>query len=118
MKRLAVSVVWLSLLAGGAAGQYPTIVGSWYEPRYGVADCQSHNGLHIEPMSLLNGETVCHFSDVVRDGWEVTWTGQCGFSGEWIDNITVTAVEDAGMLVLRFGDGEPTDGFRRCPAGP
>lgn len=105
------------LLASSAhASQYPTIVGSWYQQQYGPTDCQSHVGLHIKPMSLLNDETVCEFDDVSRSGWKVTWHGTCGFSGDFEDNVKVTAIENSGVLSIQFNDGAVAGGFMRCPA--
>lgn len=104
----------VSLPAGAA--QYPTIVGSWYDPVEGVGDCSTYWGMHIEPLGLLSGETRCDFDTVRRDGWQVTWTGQCMFSGSLPEKLTVIAVERRGTLFMDFGGhGDWGSGLKRCP---
>jgi len=115
--RLQLLMTSMLLAALPAAGtEYPTIVGSWYDPAYGVQDCKTHWGMHIEPMGLLSGETRCDFDTVRRDGWKVTWTGQCMFGGAAPERVSVVAVETAGTLNMNFGSGDWGAGLKRCPA--
>lgn len=97
------------------AQQYPTIIGSWFEEEHGVGDCTSHWGVKIEPMSLQAGETMCEFRSVKREGWTVTWQGDCFESGETLPNMKVTATEKNGRLTLSFSEGGIIQGLRRCP---
>ncbi|HEV7345583.1 MAG TPA: hypothetical protein VGN60_08125 [Devosia sp.] len=98
-----------------SATEYPTIVGSWYDPHHGVADCQSHWGMHIEPMGLLSGETRCDFVSVKRDGWKVTWTGQCMFGGADPERVSVIAIETDGILHMDFGGATGAQASRVAP---
>jgi len=106
----------LGAVSSAAATEYPTIVGSWYDPDYGVADCKTHWGVHIEPMSYLSGETRCDFDSVARDGWKVTWTGQCMFGGAEPEPVSVIAIETDGILNMNFGDDDWGPDLHRCPA--
>lgn len=118
MKSIALLTLSVAALAAPAsAAQYPTIVGSWYEPVHGVADCTSHWGTHIKPMSLISSETFCAFDSVKRDGWVVTWTGECRGEGGIADGISVVAIETAGTLDLHWNGNDVTRGLKRCPAG-
>jgi hypothetical protein len=104
------------LATGGAtAQQYPTIVGDWYEPEYGPSDCGQHFGINIQPMAMKYFDDVCQFDDVRRDGWKVTWTGQCTAGAEWQRNMTVVAVETEGRLRIDWSDGSNLPDLRRCP---
>jgi hypothetical protein len=96
------------------AGPYPTIVGSWYAPGQ-QADCTTYWGVHIEPMGILNGEMRCDFNSVRRDGWKVTWTGQCLSTAGDARNISVVALETNGTLDISFSNGGVISDLKRCP---
>jgi len=115
--RLLLASLAIVLATGGAvAQQYPTIVGDWYEPAYGPADCGQHFGISIQPMAMKYFDDICQFDSVSRDGWQVTWKGQCTAGAEWQNNLTVIATETAGVLRIDWSDGSRIDDLRRCPS--
>jgi hypothetical protein len=108
----------VALLAVPALAQsYPTIVGSWYDPVHGLDDCTSHWGTHIKAMSVLSSESICTFDSVRRDGWKVTWVGECREGGDFHPNTTVTAIETNGTLDMYWNGNPAQTGLKRCPAG-
>ena len=117
MKRIFyIAITTFSSLISPALGQqYPTIVGDWYDPRYGQSDCGVHFGISIQPMGMKVFDEVCSFDTVRRDGWKVTWTGQCTSRGEWSNKISVIAVETRGRLRVDWPDGTYLSDLRRCP---
>lgn len=110
----------VALLAAPALAQsYPTIVGRWYSPPEeggSPQDCDTHWGWTIEPMALGNAMVQCRFTGVARDGWEVTWQGQCSMEGQDIAGSKVVATETRGNLLVEFGDGSYVGPLKRCPA--
>lgn len=117
MKLFASTILLCGLACVSAnATEYPTIVGSWYDPAQGVADCSTYWAMHIQPMGLTSGETRCDFDSVRRDGWKVSWTGQCMFGGAEPEKVSVIAIETNGILNMDFGGGDWSADLKRCPA--
>lgn len=100
-----------------AQQSYPTIVGRWYSPPQeggSPADCANQWAWTIKPMALGNAMVQCHFKDVARDGWEVTWHGSCSMEGQDMAGDRVVATETNGSLKVVFGDGSWVGPLKRC----
>lgn len=105
---------FLVLLATPALAQQPrSIVGKWHFPGQG---CGADDGtITIGPMSLQGEDVLCKFTSVKRDGNRVTWKGSCDSSGEGSSEETVTAIETAKGLTIRYHPGgNVLEGLQRC----
>lgn len=114
---LTLGTVALLIAPTVAQQSYPTIVGRWYSPSQeggSPEDCDNQWGWTIKPMALGNAMVQCQFTDVARDGWEVTWRGSCSMEGQDIDGNTIVATETNGSLKVVFGDGSWVGPLQRC----
>lgn len=115
MKPVIILTVALAAVLPAHAHPYPTIVGEWYAEEIGPQDCGGPHSVHIAAMRYVEEAMICRFTDVIRDGWRVTWTGSCSDgSSAWPMRLVATEAE--GRLTLSFNGTPGWSALRRCTA--
>jgi hypothetical protein len=109
---LAILVAGAMSVGPSVAQTYPTIVGHWH-PEDTPQDCGTPFEVQITPMGYAEETLMCEFDDVRRDGWQVTWNGNC-HDGSSRRPMKLVALEDNGRLTLTFNGQPGWTALKRC----